>query len=464
MARFLRANLSGGFILDPSVGPGALLAACSREVSSLGSTFAFEIDRNVLGIGDESPSIFPSRLITKLRIEDFIHADVSERFDAIIANPPYLRHHRIPQRTKAMCQAISKEVIGTGLDARAGIQVFFLLKALSVLKSGGRLSFILPSDVVEGVFAQDLWKGISSRFRIRGALTFEDGACAFPGVDTNAFILFLEHSPPLESYSRLYWSGSDGDELREAIGSWEQGDSSTNQSLRVETRNVVRGVEQGLTRRGVNAAQEGIPFVDLARVVRGIATGDNSYFAFTSQRIEETGLSQEFFVRCIGRTRDLLSPRVDKRLLETLDRKGRETYLLTIDEETPKSRALSRYIKFGEERGVSDGALVRARSTWFAVERRTPPPILFTYLGRRDNRFVANPAGVVPLTGFLCVYPKRGVPTQQLLQSLNHQATWECIRDIGKSYGGGAVKVEPGNLRRLIIPKVALEASGLISR
>jgi len=97
------------------------------------------------------------------------------------------------------------------------------------------------------------------------------------------------------------------------------------------------------------------------------------------------------------------------------------------------------------------------------MEQRREPALLFAYLGRRDCRFVLNRAGVVPLTGFLCVYPweddEREV--RKLWRALNHPDTLANLAYIGKSYGGGALKVEPRQLDALEIPHHVLSLLGL---
>ena len=88
------------------------------------------------------------------------------------------------------------------------------------------------------------------------------------------------------------------------------------------------------------------------------------------------------------------------------------------------------------------------------MEKRLPPPILFAYLGRRNTRFIRNLANVVPLTGFLCVYPKHD--SKEYIDKL-----WDILQDpntlrnlslVGKSYGAGAIKIEPRALEKLPIP------------
>jgi hypothetical protein len=97
------------------------------------------------------------------------------------------------------------------------------------------------------------------------------------------------------------------------------------------------------------------------------------------------------------------------------------------------------------------------------METRNTPPFLFAYLGRRNARFVRNRAGLVPLTGFLCVYPLSDAPDfiDRLCVLLGHPDTVDNLALVGKSYGGGAVKVEPRALERLPLSARALREAGL---
>src|SRR5207248_8578647 len=96
-------------------------------------------------------------------------------------------------------------------------------------------------------------------------------------------------------------------------------------------------------------------------------------------------------------------------------------------------------------------------------EVRSAPPILFAYLGRRNARFIRNNAGVVPLTGFLCVYPRQENRefVDRLWKVLQHPATIANLSLVGKSYGSGAIKVEPRALENLPLPASTMSQAGL---
>jgi adenine-specific DNA-methyltransferase len=145
--------------------------------------------------------------------------------------------------------------------------------------------------------------------------------------------------------------------------------------------------------------------------------------------------------------------RVDSQLLHQLERLGRPTWLFCPDgrplQEFPDS--VRRYLLQGVAQGLPRRPLLATRQPWYKMERRHPPPFLFAYLGRRNARFIRNLARVVPLTGFLCVYPRHAAPEflERLWTVLNHPETLRNLQLVGKSYGAGCIKVEPRALEQL---------------
>lgn len=151
--------------------------------------------------------------------------------------------------------------------------------------------------------------------------------------------------------------------------------------------------------------------------------------------------------------------------MEILDKTGRPTWLLSIGKESKDVLpiTLRKYLESGERLGLHERSLIKTRRPWYRMEERGVPGLLFAYLGRRDCRFIENCAGVVPLTGFLCVYPwDTGKDYRtKLWRALNHPRTIANLPFVGKSYGGGAIKVEPRQLDSLEIPHEVLKEVGL---
>ena len=121
----------------------------------------------------------------------------------IVENPVYIRHHRLSQEQKNHFRKISLVNLGDTLDGRAGLHIYFLIQALSLIDKGGRLAFIMPADTCEGVFSKKLWDWIGKKFQIDGVITFAQKATPFPGVDTNAIICLIKNERPIK---KIKWA------------------------------------------------------------------------------------------------------------------------------------------------------------------------------------------------------------------------------------------------------------------
>lgn len=122
----LRRN--AGRVLEPSAGDGAFahhLPGCT----------AIEIDPAVAPEGAE--------------VMDFFAYPVSERFDTVIGNPPYVRYQDILPATR---QLLDSDLF----DRRSNLYLFFIEKCVRHLKPGGELIFIVPRDFIKLTAARRL--------------------------------------------------------------------------------------------------------------------------------------------------------------------------------------------------------------------------------------------------------------------------------------------------------------------
>jgi hypothetical protein len=452
-------------LFDPAVGPGTFFAA-ARQVGFAGDFAGFELHGSAL---TESYTLgLPASELRDVTIGDFISTRLLPTFPAIVSNPPYIRHHRLSGKQKEELQILAQRCLGFTLDGRVGLHLYFLLKCLYHLAPGGRLAFLLPADVCEGVSSRAVWSSLAARFRLDAVLTFEEQAAPFPTVDTNAMVFLFSNLAPMPRVPWLRAHKPDPAAILLALGLNEgTGVGRTGDAVTTQVRELSEIVTTGLSRPPRPSGSRGVPLSLFARVVRGIATGANEFFFLTSSQIVEYRLDRRFFRRAIGRTRDCPDGTLTSSRLDALDAAGRPTWLLSLDRQ-PREKLpapLSAYLQRGEEAGLAQRALIKTRTPWHRMERREEPSLLFAYLGRRDCRFVLNRAGVVPLTGFLCVYPRDRSERhlRNLWQALNHPDTLANLAFVGKSYGGGALKVEPRQLDALEIPQHVLDRSGMVA-
>jgi hypothetical protein len=434
--------LAGGAetIFDPAVGAGAFLRAAERIGHRLGSRVTAsgtEIDKGALL--EAKRSGLEADQISHVEVRDFLRDPPMGQFPAIAANPPYMRHHRLPQALKKHLRAFGARLIGRPLDGRTGVHVYFLLQALQILAPAGRLAFIMPADSCEGVFATYLWEWITREYRLEGVVTFTPEATPFPGVDTNPMIYLIRNVPPTGDIAWARCTEPDSTALTEWVLNGL--DAGEVKGVSVIERDLQEALRMGLSRPPIRDEQRGRPLGDFASVMRGIATGANDFFFLTSDQVEELHIPDEFLVRAVGRTRDVPGDVISSQTLGALDDEGRPTFLFAPDGRPMRDfpLAVRAYLERGQADGVDQGALISTRQPWYRMETRATPPILFAYLGRRNVRFIRNSAAVVPLTGFLCVYPhsEDADYVRRLLEVLSHPAVIENLSIVGKSYGGG---------------------------
>ncbi len=126
----LRKNT--GRTLEPSCGSGAF----SNELHRAGTNLvAIELDR------DHAPAY--------AQVGDFFDYPVTERFQTIVGNPPYVRNQCISGETKVK--------LDTALfDARSNLYLFFIEKCIRHLDAGGELIFVVPREFPQATSARKL--------------------------------------------------------------------------------------------------------------------------------------------------------------------------------------------------------------------------------------------------------------------------------------------------------------------
>jgi len=457
MVNYVVAHSS--LVFDPALGGGAFYTALKAMNQSRGTNVKFygtDIDYQLV---EQANKQWSSTGICRAELRDFIKEPPKGPFKAIVGNPPYIRHHRLSEEIKQLTKRISLETLGKTLDGRAGIHVYFLIQALRLLEHNGKLAFIMPSDTCEGVFASRLWYWITNNYCLECVVTFSPQATPFPDVDTNPIIFLIRKTRPKSNILWVKVTRQQTEDLNDFVLSNFR--ERNFPSLRIVERRLDEALDTGLSREPQDDVASRYTLSLFATVVRGIATGANDFFMLTNDQARKLGIPPEFLIPAIGRTRDIDGSYITNEMLKKLEAKGRPTLLFTPDgrrlEDFPSR--VQEYLKRGEEMGLPAKPLISSRKPWYKMERRAAPPFLFAYLGRRNARFIRNVAAVVPLTGFLCVYPHYNNPEyiESLWNILQHPNTLKNLSLVGKSYGSGAIKIEPRALERLPIPETLVQ-------
>jgi adenine-specific DNA-methyltransferase len=121
-----------GRTLEPSAGDGAFFSTLREHGADV---VGIEIDQRVCPEG--------------AKLGDFFDYPLSEQFDTIIGNPPYVRLQDVTVETK-------KRLKSKLFDGRSNLFLFFIEKCIRHLNPGGELVFIVPREFIKLTAAKKL--------------------------------------------------------------------------------------------------------------------------------------------------------------------------------------------------------------------------------------------------------------------------------------------------------------------
>ena len=127
-------------VLDPCFGAGAFLEAL--ESGEFKNVTGCEVDT---ALYEMQKSKFEEY---QLLNQDFLQFGSSEGFDGIIMNPPYIRQEKIDdlQYLGITKKKLRQNIIFNSLPSNANMYMYFILKAMDLLKTNGQLVVIFPSS------------------------------------------------------------------------------------------------------------------------------------------------------------------------------------------------------------------------------------------------------------------------------------------------------------------------------
>jgi adenine-specific DNA-methyltransferase len=429
--------------LDPGVGGGVLL----RAVGPGPKRFGCDIDPAAVEFAQDALEAQGGEL--ELVRGDFLSLDqwpfsIGE-FDAVIANPPYIRHHNLTVGQKALAKHYSR-AFSLRISSLSGSYVYFFLEAIRRLRFGGRLAFITPTEFLDVRYGAPLKEALLSWCDIDELIVLEMDELAFDGVLTTSAITTATKRERATRRLLLTEARLGGSVVRGRQVQLEADEGFPDTSWTALLPSRAERIRPLLAGRSAKLG-------DYARVRRGIATGDNSFFCLTQEQVDRWGIEPRYLVPAVGGSKDLPENGsvLTRELWEARKSSGAPSWLLWCHE--PRSAlvgtAVLRYIEHGETLGLPERFNCKARKPWYGVERVPPADFFVTYMSRRRARFVRNELGARCLTSLLNVWSNDGIEPDQLRPMLEDEANAQLLRELGRTYGGGLGKIEPGELLRL---------------
>jgi adenine-specific DNA-methyltransferase len=449
-------------VLDPAVGPG-IFPRTLNGLSFDSHITVMDIDPVALGASRLALGEFPG--ITYLQ-QDFLTWTNEQLFDAVIANPPYLRHHDVSYPFDIFDYVGKKNYVH--VSRLSNIYVLFILEICRRLRKGGRAAVIVPGEWVNANFGDLLKNFLLSRGLLQTLIYFSHVSTQFEDALTTASVLLLENpvnDEPTDSVRTIFISeGYHVEGVMSALQSDEASDSQFISQTFTPERLLRERKWNHLLSHGHRQTPKG--FIQLSAIAdtrRGIATGCNSFFHLRLSTIKDSHLTLDNLIRCVGKATDIKSLIFHEQDFQELVDSDARCYLLNL--ESGLSEFEAEYIKKGELEKLPQRYLCAVhKPEWYSMERRPASAIWACVFGREGLRFVYNPDRIANLTTFHCIYPKLDSPklAAALTACLNSRIVQNFARRQLRVYGGGLLKVEPRDLLDIEVPDLRSVSENLL--
>lgn len=448
-------------MVDPSFGGLVFLAAAKRRLVELGASERDAV-RQIYGV-DLDPKAHEQVREAELGIteDDLIVSDFFAvkpggrlpQVTANIGNPPYVRYQNWDDPQGLAAEAC--EALGVKLTKLASLWAPFIVHGCRFLAPGGRMAQVLPAEILFAQYAAPIVGLLTKSFAKVTLVAFEERV--FPGALEEIVLLFADGygRGPAEGIGVVECKDLESLDLRLVDGVGSGYLISETPLLRLLTE------EQQTLYQRVAADPRVKTLGALAAVDIGVVTGANEFFVLTAKKADEYGLDASLLRGIVGKAADVPGARLRRADLEKLEKKGRPTQLFLADGTTaPEMIATAAaFLAEGETRDYRRRYKCRIRTPWWAVPlpKRGTPDAFLTYMNDVFPRFVFNEAKVLSTNTIHNVSLKNGTNPRALSAGFYNSLTLLSAELVGRSYGGGTLKLEPTEAERLLVPPIPKE-------
>ena len=447
--------------LDPAFGTGAFFSALVNATSleKIEVCKGFEVDRHY---GEPTKQLWRKTFLD-LQLSDFTEglapSNEYDKFNLIVCNPPYVRHHHINGK-KEKLQAKTKESSKMQLSGLAGLYCYFIGLSHLWMKSNAIACWLIPSEFMDVNYGLEIKKYLLNEVTLLQIHRFNPDDSQFNDALVSSSIVWFKNQKPKKNIKVNFTYGNIiSDPICEKKIS-----SDVLENEPKWTRFPL------LKNRNNNILAPKIK--DFFLIKRGIATGNNSFFILSKNDIKKRNLPISQFCPILPSPRYL----EEKEIEDDIDGNPKiKQQLFVLDSKLPISEietsypSLFKYLKEGIEQGVADRYLCKKRKIWYSQENREHSNFYCTYIGRTNGKnkkpfkFILNNSKAIVSNSYLILYPKQSIKEKidknpllkkELIDALNH-ITEQAMLDEARVYGGGMYKLEPKELSNVTALKLA---------
>lgn len=427
-------------LLDPACGDGALILPF-KKFNDIQVT-AIDIDVDMINECERNLKVFKNLTFIN---DDFFHIvkNHKQKYDAISVNPPYVKGQFISEKESFF--ETFKNDFELKLRQNSNLYAYFIIALVSLLNPGGRASVLVPIELFNANFGEDVKKFLVEKNVLRKMFFLDNKCNVFENAVTTSAILFLENPKDSSDYEVEIHNVKNLNDLKNHKKTFIRSEK-TQTLLQVKKWSALKD------NAPLVMSENSILLKDFITTKRGIATGANEFFHMTEREAKFLNLRPESVKLCVANINAINSLEINTKAVDELNSMSYKTQLLDIYEPNEQEQI---YLDRGVQAGLLKRYILANKKVWHQQERREPAHILFNVFAREKFKFLLNTAKVLNLTNNHCIYVKNGNVrfAKELWKLLNSDDFQPVLNTHKREYGNGLFKLEPKDLLDITIDK-----------
>jgi adenine-specific DNA-methyltransferase len=460
-------------VLEPSFGDGNLLVAAAENLRALG-TPPQRIAKQLHGIEleeDEAKKAIQrlTRVISDycpdhIHIGDFFEYAQNNlfaeptligiltphiTFDAIIANPPFIRYQNFPEELRSIAVRLM-EYAGFKPSGLMNTWLPFLVISSFLLNREGRLGIVIPAELFQVNYAAEARQFLSNFFPKLEIITFN--RLVFPDIQQEVVLLLAEKGGEISGIRVIELSSVDELEKLDLRALHTAELKTVDHSTEKWTQYFLSEAELALL-RAVRTHPGIVTSGDILDVDVGVVTGQNQFFILTKQQVKQYNL-EPYLERIVSRSAHLAGAVFSASdWFNNVENEFPALFFLPPKQPiSQQAESVQKYIYLGESHDYHKGYKCRIRPMWYIVPSVWKPDAFMLRQVHGYPKLILNEAQATCTDTIHRVRFINGVKPSAAACAFLNSVTFTAAEVTGRSYGGGVLTFEPSEAERLLIP------------
>jgi len=464
-------------VLEPSVGGGMFLdSLLGVNYYSKSSSFtspklqidAIEIDAGVAKLTANKIKDYRDpennvKVINKDYLEYFLKSN--KKYDLIIGNPPYVRRRNMNSEQQELCSEVHRL---TGLRDKKpkNLWTSFLLGAKASLKEKGVIAFVLPTDLLQVKYSEEIRAMLRKDFDRVEIFTFNWLAFKkFDDIEQDVVIVICSNGHGYKNDDIDFFHINNEKELDEPKITSDH-NNTRRDTLNKWTNYVLDDAEFQLLDHLYNDVIKPKTVRDYCDSGAGIVTAANDYYIVDRKTVDRYGLG-DIAKQTIKKSSSIIpTVALTQSDLNKKESEGAEILFLDFPNK-PKaefSENYRKYLEIGEQDQIHSRYKMLLRENWYVVPSVWSSEAFFTKRSHVYPRVIMNEGGALVTDAFYRIRMREDYKIKNFTFSFYNTFTFIYAELMGRYYGGGVLELTPNEFKGLPIPYISGPVSAKLKK